>query len=192
MEKILNNLKDLSNEYDSVSGENSNLEIALNNEKEFIQKLMSVFGDKMKFNPIANRYGREPGFHTKEIHYFKDNDDKYIKGVFILKDVIDEDDYLAILYYLTKEGKILQMKETHCYENWNEAKKRTMINDDYALTTVWENYKYDNISYITLEDVVKTIESNIKDRINTIKKRNDVLSDTLETIKRINEVIDNE
>lgn len=192
MKELLSNLKDLSNECESVSEKNHDLEVSLINAKECVQKLMNAFGDKMKFYCIANRYGREPGFLEKEYHYFKDSDGKYIKGTFILKDVINENDYLAILYYLTKEGNILQIKETNCYDNWNEAKKRTIINNDYLLNSVWDQYKYDNISYITIVDVIKAIEDNLKDRINTIKKRNDVLSDTLETIKKINEVLDNE
>lgn len=194
MEKLLNELKKISGVLDNETSKECELVNELHEKKALIKTLTKEYIDKIKFYNIAEEYGRQPGENVDERYYYKDKNGNAVKGIFILKDVIEEykDDFLAIVYYLTKEGKILQFKETNAYNNWYEFKKRTLLNEDYILGDTLEFKEYDNISFATIEDVISAIKNNLENRIEKTVRRNTYLSESLESLKKIESVLQDE
>lgn len=194
MEKLLNELKDISGVLDNETSKECELANELHEKKVLIKTLTKEYRDKIKFYNIVEEYGRQPGGDIDEKYYYKDKNGNTVKGIFILKDVIEEykDDFLAIVYYLTKEGNILQFKETNAYNNWYEFKRRTLLNEDYILGDTLEFQEYDSISFATIEDVISAIKNNLENRIEKTIRRNASLSKTLENLKKIEGVLQDE
>lgn len=193
MKKLLNELKDVSNALDDEVSKERELVNILCGSKALIKILIKKYKNKIKFYNIENEYGYRPMMSKKEWNYYRDKDGDMVKGIFILRDIIEQDEYnyLAIVYYLTEKGTILQFKETNAYNNWSEFKERILLNEDYILGDLLELKEYCDISFATVEDVISAIKNNLENRIKKINSRNVSLNKTLEDLKKIESMIKN-
>lgn len=193
MKKLLNELKDVSNALDDEVSKECKLVNILCGGKVLIEMLIEKYKNKIKFYNIENEYGYRPMMSKKEWNYYRDKNGDMVKGIFILRDIIEQDEYnyLAIVYYLTEKGTILQFKETNAYNNWSEFKERILLNEDYILGDLLELKGYCDISFATVEDVISAIKNNLENRIKKINSRNVSLNKTLEDLKKIESMIKN-